>query len=746
MSGLKKRAGAIYFLYGAVSLLAQVILLRRLLSVFYGNELTIGALFSGWMFWTGIGGLLFSKVSDRSKKPESAFSLLMLICAFLFLLSASATWFLRFIFNFNPAFLPGLEKIVLAGFVISAPTCILLGAGFNYASRMFESDEENLVRLYLWEALGSSLSGIVFSLAMAGRISAFAQIVICAFLISLVSAIEFQGWKRKVIALLSIILFVLLLIFSGIIEQKLVKARWQGQEPILEIESRYSTITLTRSAGQVNFWLDSLPAFSYPNTEIFEQIAHLPLSMCAKPEKILLIGGGFSGSAQEIFKHPVKELIYIQIDPALTELERKYVPVSGMLAKDSRLKIIHQDARIFLSQTKQRFDAIIVNLPDPDTANINRYYTREFFQVAKSKLSPDGVLGFSIGGSGNYLSDGQASILANSLLTIRDVFPKIALLPLGRNYIMASENSAWVTENPDEIVARLKERGVRTRFVREYYLKSNLTEERIKSVKESAKRFLNQPANTDLKPRGYYLSALLWLEQANPQWRSFVKKIIEISKRPLFIALLGYCLIAFVLVFRQGLRAFALLSIFAVGFAGISAELVLILGFQVAYGYVYHWLGILISGFMAGLAPGAYFYQKYQRWFSRARLKSLTLVLLGEALAMLVSITGLRLMVHYTPGEFITLSAILFLLILVAFFSGISFPLCANLFLSAGMSGIGHTAGWINAWDHLGSCVGALLTGLVFIPLFGLQFSLFFFALLMLAGLLPILLLRKKSS
>lgn len=726
----------IYFLFGAVSLLAQVILIRRLLSVFCGNELTIGALFSGWMFWTGIGGFLFSRLSDRSLRPRSAFALLIFLGALLFILSAGATWLLRYIFRFNPAMMPGLGIILPAGFLISGPSCILLGAGFNYSARMFGAGEKSLVRLYLWEALGSAIIGMVFSFGMAGRVSAFTQIALCGFLISACGALALEGRRRYLALGLSAIIFGGLLIFSARIETTLIQARWKGQEVVLEQESKYAVISITRSEGQINFWLDGLPAFSYPNPELFEQMIQIPLAMCEKPEKVLLIGGGLLPALNEIFKHPVKEIVYLQIDPVLTGLEAKYLPGYERIEKDPRLRIIHQDARFFLSRTEEQFDAIILNLPDPETANLNRYYTLDFFELARQRLNPAGVLGFGIGISGNYLSDAEGSLLANSLVSLEAVFPKIALLPLGRNYLVAGEDSRWLTEDPDQIVAVLKQRGVETRFVREYYLKDNLSAERVSFIKASVKRFRDQPANTDLRPRGYYLSALLWLEQANPAWRGYVRKIFEIGKLPLWLGLSGYLILALALVRRRGPRALAGISIFSIGFAGISAELVLMLGFQVRYGYVYHLIGILISGFMAGLSLGAYLYQRLQDQFNCRPISGLILMVFAEALAMLVCVAGLRILNNYPMAGWLTLAAILLLLILVAVFSGICFPLSAHLLMKHSRPGIGFAAGWINAWDHLGSSLGAFVTSVFLIPLFGLEFALWFFALLILAGLL----------
>ena len=275
---------------------------------------------------------------------------------------------------------------LVAGFLFSAPTCLALGAAFNYAAKAFNADEANLVSLYIYEALGSAAAGIA-SLLMSGRVSALNQILVCALLSAIAGAIMLEhkkGESHRGVADRDF--FRDGLFFSGQMESSLVRYQWSGQEVVAEQESKYSTITITQRESQTTFWLDGFPAFSSPNREFFEKAVHLPLSMCENPARVLLIGGGLVPAAQELFKYPVQELVYVQIDPQLTRLEEKYLPGFDAIPSDRRIRIVHQDARIFMQKNVEPFNAIIVNLPSPETANLNRYYTREFFKLARKNL------------------------------------------------------------------------------------------------------------------------------------------------------------------------------------------------------------------------------------------------------------------------------------------------------------------------------------------------------------------------
>ncbi len=165
------------------------------------------------------------------------------------------------------------------------------------------------------------------------------------------------------------------------------------------------------------------------------------------------------------------------------------------------------------------------------------------------------------------------------------------------------------------------------------------------------------------------------------------------------------------------------------GFTEISLEVVVLISFQVFYGYVYHELAVLITAFMLGLAMGSLIFHKYTiqpltRWlfFLQAGLSLLCLLWLG----ITYGLHQYKSLVHY-PYLF----NLLFPLFLgcTGLLGGIQFLTASETYRSLGKN-IKETAATLYSTDLLGSALGALLTSLVFLPLLGIPAT-----LILLAGL-----------
>ena len=128
-------------------------------------------------------------------------------------------------------------------------------------------------------------------------------------------------------------------------------------------------------------------------------------------------------------KYPVEAVDYVELDPLILAVAGRLLP--DRLA-DPRIHVINTDGRLFVRQTDERYDVIIVDVPAPSTSQINRFYTREFFAEAHRILTPGGVLAFPLESYENYLSKELARIIGVEQRTLAEVYRHVLILPGGR--------------------------------------------------------------------------------------------------------------------------------------------------------------------------------------------------------------------------------------------------------------------------------------------------------------------------
>jgi spermidine synthase len=141
------------------------------------------------------------------------------------------------------------------------------------------------------------------------------------------------------------------------------------------------------------------------STERDEYIYHEALVQPAMtahpdPETVFIAGGGEGATLREALRHKtVKRAVMVEIDDQVTALSRKYLPNHSHGAfEDSRTELHHVDARNFLEKSKDKFDIIIIDLPDPiEEGPAYLLYTQEFYRMICERLTKDGLMAVQAG-------------------------------------------------------------------------------------------------------------------------------------------------------------------------------------------------------------------------------------------------------------------------------------------------------------------------------------------------------------
>ncbi len=162
-------------------------------------------------------------------------------------------------------------------------------------------------------------------------------------------------------------------------------------------QSKYQRIVITQWKDEFWLWLNGNQQLCTMDEMMYhEPLVHPAMTLHPHPQDILVLGGGDGCAVRELLKYKsVKDITLVDLDPSMTKLGEEY-PLLTDLNKHSltndKVRVINEDGFIYLSQNKEFYDVIIVDLPDPRNVEINRLYTEEFYKTAYKHLRPGGII------------------------------------------------------------------------------------------------------------------------------------------------------------------------------------------------------------------------------------------------------------------------------------------------------------------------------------------------------------------
>lgn len=748
---------------GITSVTTQILLMREMSTIFQGNELSLGTILGVWLFWTGMGSLVLSKISVFKKFPLKKISLIQIMLTIILPLLLVLVRSVKQMLSLTPGEMVGYMPMLIISMIVLAPFCLLSGLLYTIACQWVDMIHSkgsfSITRVYVWEAVGSALGGVLASLLLIEFVPPF-QILIILATINFMAALHnsnLNTFKTKSTQILWILLLPGLFLIAGFYYSPKMQSYcnhllWRGYNLIRTTNTPYGNVTVTRIEEQISLFHNGVHLFSIPDQLTAEESVHYSLLQHKHPQQVLLIGGCVQASLAEVLKYPsLKLLYYVELDPTIVKYALEYGEKNkSSVITDSRINIKNIDARLFIKKTNKKFDLIILNLPPPYTAQLNRFYTIEFFHELNNILKKNGIISIALEGAANVISPELSDYLSMIQASIKQVFSETVMLPGETIRIFASQNKKYITADPDVLVQRLHKRKVETEFIREYYLPFQLSQERRDYLAEQIKSVPETKLNRDLHPLGYYYHTLLWSTAYMGGFKKIFRFVseIEICQIILFFLIISFAIFVFKKNNPLTLSKWSVgFSIIGVGFSEISIEFILILTFQILHGYVYQMLAVLIAGYMTGLALGArasFLDQIKEKNFSDLFQKIQFFMFILPLLLILIINIFQNLKIFFTNTAFLALPFTL-ILILCGFSGGLQFALGNHLFFKYKGS-VSKTAGFLYFIDLSGSAGGALITSAFFIPILGINNTLLILAILNLAGFILLKASFKNSN
>ncbi|TVR58095.1 MAG: spermine synthase [Spirochaetaceae bacterium] len=774
---------------GGVCQVGQVLVLREFLMVFHGNELSFGVVLAAWMLWVGVGSRCSARILERRIGARSVLSACSCLAAVLLPATIIAIRVLRAAFTVTPGTYLSILDMVVSAVAVVAPLCLVLGAIFVAISRLareavFSVGTVGAGRTYIGEAIGNSIGGIIFSLLAVRYLGPLTTAVAASIVLAAGAGFAASGDARfrladRAVAAPAVIAIVLLAStpFLGAVDRYGFDLQWRTFAPAYDLietrHSRYGAISVAGRDEQVSFFQSGNFVFSSSGNDAetrFEEqdavvFAHMTMLQHPAPRRVLIIGGGVRGTLREILRHPVESVTYVELDDVLTAAAISHAPEESRAAlEDARVRLVHGDGRFFVKRDPATYDVILVDVPDPSTAVLNRFFTQEFFREARARLADGGVFVTALATTADLRGLTTVNQNATVFHTLSSVFARV-LATGDRALVFFADDSPDATDGPVSsdpavLAQRLGERRIAAGDFSRAHIELFLRDDHVRRVNwilrnhgrsqeahrepprappamlpslaeqlaadaDAAPVVTRRFINSDMRPIGYFYTLVKWSVLTRADHARYLQRLANI-RLSWTIAPFGAAVLGAIALFALGSRRerfaaasarFAVFTaVFTTGISTMSIQIALIFVFQSVYGFVYEMVGVIVAIFMAGLAVGTIVVRARFGETANARMLAaiqLAITVFSLVVAVLLPWTTT---IPSPTGAFVVFATITFL---AGALNGADFPLAVACRLKA-RPGTEKATGAVYGTELFGACLGSLIAGVVLAPIFGI--------------------------
>jgi spermidine synthase len=742
---------------GCSGIVAQTFLLRELLILFSGNELSLGLIIGSWVVSEALGALLGGLWIERRTRIAETFSWATLLFSVSFPVSIYITRTLKSTMGMPPEMTVGIGTVLGASFLMLLPAGLLHGFLFSLSCALFARLRKDAASptgmVYFFETLGTIGGGLLVSYLFIPHMQAFNTALIIALINGIASLFLLLFYRQgkaflttTTVALICIVGPTLLLVRgTDVLHTTSIKKSLPGKNVVFYGNSRYQNIAVVRNAEQYTFFTDGMPVITTPVPDIaaVEELVHFAMLSHPFPERILFLGSGAGGPIYEALKYPsVRQIDYVESDPALLGAVKRFgTPVTRTELADPRVRLLYVDGRRFINSAESRYDVVLLSLTTPSTLQRNRFFTQEFFVRVKGLLGERGILTLTLPGSLSYYSPELSAVNSSVLVSLRSVFAHSQVIPGDTNICLASDSEDVSRISAEDLHQRLEQSGIRTNLLTYDHLFERFHQRKRAWFSASIANAAAQP-NRDFQPAAVFYQIAFENLMLSPSLKH-VFRYAEKVTFPLAAAALLLLFGAFYFVARGSMRVTIPFAIATTGAAGMIMELSLMFAFQVAYGYVFHEIALLITAFMAGIAAGSILVSTYapgaQRplgFFLGIETAFTVFILLMVGLFFFLDVT---LIFHSLYMHLLILG----LLLVSGLFVGAEFPAAMETY--QGTHSLERSVGLLYGADLAGGWLAGLATGFLLFPLLGLVSTCLLVALLKACSLTLLLSLPKEG-
>ena len=285
-------------------------------------------------------------------------------------------------------------------------TGILVGLEIPLLMRILKDKvefKELVSRVFTFDYIGALLASLIFPLLLVPQLGLIRTSLFFGILniaIGWYLAYYFAKEIRQAVALKAVAILLLLSEVVAFVFSENIMAYSEtmtyNDNIVYAASSPYQRIVITRNKRELRLFLNGNLQFSSADEYRYhEALVHPALSSVKDPEKVLVLGGGDGLAVREILKYPsVKNITLVDLDAMITKLfssQEILKDINRSSLSDPKVKILNEDAFIWLRKNTELFDAVVIDFPDPSSFSIGKLYCSVFYKLLKKSMRPGGI-------------------------------------------------------------------------------------------------------------------------------------------------------------------------------------------------------------------------------------------------------------------------------------------------------------------------------------------------------------------
>ena len=469
---------------GFASLTLQVVWTRLLVQILGPTTYAFSTVVAIFIVGIAIGAGIASRIVTRMKNPAVGLAASMLISAALALAAASAVdWALLTLGGIvarpEYQFIDVLRREVLLVTALLLPMTIAFGTAFPFAVALAGGRDENVTAnlgvIYAINTLGAILGSLLAGFVLIPLIGLHTTIRVVAAISAVTAIAILLGAPRGRGQFAALAIAVVVLIAAAIVPEwnrsllssgaykYAIAVRSGNLESALTAgdllsyrEGSTGTVTVRRLTGTISLAIDGKVDASNAGDMLTQRLlAHVPLLLHPNPRRAAIIGLGSGVTLGSALTHPLAEATVLEISEEVVDASRFFEAENHRALADPRTRLVVGDGRTHLMLGRQSYDVIVSEPSNPWMAGIASLFTREFFEGARERLAPGGVLC-----QWAHTYDISNRDLKSIVATFLSVFPNGTLWLVGDADVLLVGSTEPLDERIGSMAAAMQRPGV----------------------------------------------------------------------------------------------------------------------------------------------------------------------------------------------------------------------------------------------------------------------------------------------